>query len=171
MEDVLVTYASRYGATAGVAEEIGKTLTGKGFSVSVKPMTQVESVSGYKLVIAGSAIQGGSWLPEAISFMDKNKAAFSNTKFATFLVCMTLAMPNGEQYRDHVRSWLEPIRKYGKPVQEGIFAGGLDTGKITSISDKMKFKISVALGVWKEGDHRDWNRIRTWADTLIPYID
>jgi menaquinone-dependent protoporphyrinogen IX oxidase len=29
-----------------------------------------------------------------------------------------------------------------------------------------EFRLSVLFGVWKEGDHRDWNAIRTWAENL-----
>lgn len=46
---------------------------------------------------------------------------------ATFTVCMTLAMRNGEKYRQGVVEWLGPVRRLAKPVSEGIFAGGLGT--------------------------------------------
>jgi hypothetical protein len=26
------------------------------------------------------------------------------------------------------------------------------------------------MGVWKEGDHRDWNAIRSWAAGLKPVL-
>jgi hypothetical protein len=26
------------------------------------------------------------------------------------------------------------------------------------------------LGVWSEGDHRDWNAIHTWAESLLPRL-
>jgi len=171
MGKVLVTYASKYGATKGVAEAIAKTLENNGTSVKVLAMVDVKDVSGYNLIVAGSAIQGGTWLPEAIQFMEKYKNEFNKTKLATFLVCMTLAMPGSEKYREHVSTWLEPLRRYAKPVKEGIFTGALDTDKMQSFGDRMKFKISVAMGVWKEGDHRDWNAIQLWAESLQPFIN
>jgi hypothetical protein len=30
--------------------------------------------------------------------------------------------------------------------------------------------LSVLFGVWKEGDHRDWEAIRTWAESLRPKL-
>ena len=45
---ILVTYASRAGSTAGVAEAIGKTLTGKGLQVDVLPMEAVKDLASYK---------------------------------------------------------------------------------------------------------------------------
>jgi hypothetical protein len=54
------------------------------------------------------------------------------------------------------------------PVSEGIFAGALDVSKVPALSDRIKFKMSVVLGVWKEGDHRGWNVIRTWIVQFQP---
>jgi menaquinone-dependent protoporphyrinogen oxidase len=90
--------------------------------------------------------------------------------FATFLVCMTLAMPGGEKYRPSVAAWLQPVRALVRPVSEGLFAGALDISKVPSLMDRLKFRLSVAFGVWEEGDHRDWNAIRAWADTIRPLL-
>jgi hypothetical protein len=30
--------------------------------------------------------------------------------------------------------------------------------------------MSVLFGVWKEGDHRDWNAIQKWALELKPLL-
>jgi hypothetical protein len=34
----------------------------------------------------------------------------------------------------------------------------------------VKFRVSVLLGVWKEGDHRDWAAVRAWAESLVPLL-
>jgi hypothetical protein len=83
-----------------------------------------------------------------------------------FAVCMTLAMKNGESYRPQIAEWLAPVRRLVRPMSEGIFAGALDISKIPSFSDRLKFRLSVLFGVWSEGDHRDWDAIRAWADSL-----
>ena len=166
---VLVVYASRGGTTAGVAEAIGKTLAEKGADVEVRPMAEVNNLTPYGAVVAGSAIQGGQWLPEAMQFVRGHQAELARKPFAAFLVCMTLAMP-GDRYREGVSQWLAPVRALVRPVSEGLFAGSLDLNKVPSFGDRMKFRISVAMGVWKEGDHRDWNAIRTWALSLKPVL-
>jgi menaquinone-dependent protoporphyrinogen oxidase len=163
---ILVTYASRFGATAGVAEAIGKTLTEQGLTVEVLSMKEVKDLSAYQAVVAGSAINSGAWLPEALQFVQTHQAELRRKPFAAFLVCMTLSMKNGEQYRSHIASWLEPVRALVRPVSEGLFAGTLDIGKIPPFSDRLKFRLSVLFGVWKEGDHRDWNAIHAWAAAL-----
>jgi menaquinone-dependent protoporphyrinogen oxidase len=163
---ILVTYASRLGATAGVAEAIGKTLMENGAQVEVRRMEDVTDLAPFSAVVAGSAIRNKQWLPEAMQFMQTHQAALRQKPFAAFLVCITLAMKNGEKYRPHVATWLDPVRNLVKPVSTGLFAGVLDIGKISSFSDRLKFRVSVLFGVWKEGDHRDWNAIRDWAASL-----
>jgi menaquinone-dependent protoporphyrinogen oxidase len=167
---ILVTYASRLGSTAGVAGAIGKTLTESGAQVEVRPMQEVTDLSSYAAVVAGSAIRGKQWLPEAMQFMQTHQAALRQKPFAAFLVCMTLAMPSADKYRQFVADFLQPVRALVKPVSEGLFAGALDISKIPSFSDRLKFRISVIFGVWKEGDHRDWNAIRAWAANLKPLL-
>jgi len=167
---ILVTYASRFGATAGVAEVIGKTLTERGAQVDVLPMSEVKDLSLYRAVVAGSAINGGAWLPVAMQFIQAHQAELKRKPFAAFLVCMTLTMRNGEQYRSHVATWLAPVRALVTPVSEGLFPGALEIAKIPTFSDRLKFRLSILFGVWKEGDHRDWNAVRTWAESLVPLL-
>jgi menaquinone-dependent protoporphyrinogen oxidase len=170
MDDkILVTYASRNGSTAGVAEAIGKTLTEAGAQVDVLPMRDVKDLSSYRAVVAGSAIQGAQWLPEAMQFVQAHREELAGKPFAAFLVCMTLAMLKGD-YREQVAAWLEPVRLLVRPVSEGLFAGVLDISKVPSFSDRLKFHLSVAMGIWTEGDHRDWNAIRAWAMDLRPLL-
>jgi menaquinone-dependent protoporphyrinogen oxidase len=171
MDDkILVTYASRTGSTAGVAETIGKILAEDGAQVDVLPMQEVKDLAPYRAVVAGSAIRAAKWLPEAMQFVQTHRAALASKPFAAFIVCMTLAMPSGEKYRSHVADMLQPVRALVRPVSEGLFAGILDISKVPSIGDKIKFRLSVAMGVWSQGDHRDWNAIRSWAEDLRPRL-
>ena len=129
-------------------------------------MQEVKDITLYEAVVAGSAIQNQQWLPEAMQFMQTNRATLKQKPFAMFSVCMTLAMRNGEDYRPQVAAWLAPVRALVPPVSEGLFAGVLDISKIPAFGDRLKFRISVASGVWSEGDHRDWNAITAWANEL-----
>jgi menaquinone-dependent protoporphyrinogen oxidase len=164
-DKILVTYASRAGSTAGVAEAIGKTLNENGIPAEVRPMYEVQDLSPYRAVVAGSAIQEGKWLPEAIQFVQEHQTELKHKPFAAFLVCMTLAMKN-EKYHYVVADWLKPVTALVKPISEGFFAGALDLRKVPSLRKRLMFRMSVAMGVWAEGDHRDWNAIRGWATSL-----
>ncbi len=167
---ILVTYASRYNATAGVAKAIGSTLAELGVKVDVLPMRAVTDLSPYEAVVAGSPINGAAWLPEAMDFVRLHQAELAHLPFAAFQVCMTLTMRNGNQYLGHVSSYLEPVRALVKPVSEGLFAGVLDISQITPFSTRLKFRVSVLLGVWTEGDHREWDAIHAWAVELKPLL-
>ena len=168
-DNILVTYASAMGSTAGVADAIGKTLAEGGLEVDVRPMREVQDLTPYQAVVAGSAIHGQQWLPEAMQFVQTHRAALANKPFAAFLVCMTLAIRNA-QYRETVATWLEPVRTLVRPVSEGLFAGVLNVSQIPSFGDRIKFRFSVMLGAWGEGDHRDWKAIRAWAESLRPLL-
>ena len=167
---ILVTYTSRTGWTIGVAEAIGKTLAESGAQVDVLPMRDVKDLSVYDAVVAGSGINGAAWRPEAMQWVRDHQSELKRKPFAAFLVCMTLAMKNGEQYRGHVEKWLDPISALARPVSKGLFAGGLDISKVPTFKDRLGFRMSVLFGVWKEGDHRDWNAIRRWAMELKPLL-
>jgi menaquinone-dependent protoporphyrinogen oxidase len=167
---ILVTYATCTGSTVGVAEAVGKTLSESGLTVDVLPMKEVKDLAQYQAVVAGSAIQNKQWLPEAVDFVRANRAELSRKPFAAFLVCMTLAMKNGENYRPFVVDFLAPVRALVRPVSEGLFAGRLDISKVPTLKDRLMFRLSVLFGVWSEGDHRDWKAIRSWAESLSPRL-
>jgi menaquinone-dependent protoporphyrinogen oxidase len=167
---ILVAYASRAGSTAGVAEAIGKTLVEGGAQVDVLSMKVVKDLSAYQAVVAGSAIQRKQWLPEAMQFVETYQAELALKPFAAFLVCMTLAMPNADKYHQFVMDFMRPVRTLIKPVSEGFFAGALDLSKVPSFGDRLKFRLSVLFGFWSEGDHRDWEAIRAWANSIRPLL-
>jgi flavodoxin len=49
-----VTYASRTGSTAEIAQAIGKTLAESNAQVDVRPMQEVQDLAPYSAVVAGS---------------------------------------------------------------------------------------------------------------------
>jgi len=166
MYKILITYASRTGSTAGIAKAIGRTFKEEGIQADVYPMQEVTGMEDYDAVIAGSAIQAAQWLPEAVQFIGNHENTLKKKTIAIYSVCMTLAMKNGEKYKPSVEKWIEPIRNLVNPVSEEIFAGILDISKVPSFGQRLKFRISVLLGVWKEGDHRDWKRVDGWAKKI-----
>lgn len=163
---VLVAYTSRYGATTGVAEKIGQTLAEDGLQVDVLRMEDVHDLSAYDAVVAGSAIQGQKWLPEAMRFIQTNRQALSSKPFASFLVCITLGMKNADNYRQGVTEWMAPVRNLVRPVSEGVFAGQLLPKKLPFSVNGISLRAMVLFGVFPKGDHRDWQAITAWAKGL-----
>ena len=157
---VLVTYASKYGSTGGVADAIGKELCSKGVAADVVLIKNAGNVSSYQGVVIGSAIYMGKWMSEAVDFVKKNKDILRQVPVAYFLVCMTLSQPT-EKNRAEVLSYMDPILKAVpeiKPVGIGTFAGALDYNNLSWLNKK----ILKSKGT-PEGDFRDWNAIRAWA--------
>jgi menaquinone-dependent protoporphyrinogen oxidase len=157
---VLVTYASKYGSTGGVANAIGKELCSKDVAADVVLIKNARNVGSYQGVVIGSAIYMGKWMSEAADFVEKNRDILRLVPVAYFLVCMTLSRPT-EKNRAEVLSYMDPILKAVpeiRPVGIGTFAGALDYNNLSWFTKKiMKSKGSP------EGDFRDWNAIRAWV--------
>lgn len=167
---ILVTYASRTGTAAETADVIRKILVEGGAEVDVLPMQEVKDLSSYQAVIAGSAIRGARWLPEAMQFVRTHQSTLRHRPFAMYTVCITLAMQNGERYRNAVMGWTAPVRAIVRPLSEGLFAGRLDFSKLPFNWETLKLRATVAMGVFPRGDHCDWNAVRDWAESLKPML-
>ena len=74
---VLVAYATKYGATAGIAEKIGQVLQEAGLAVDVKRADQAGDPAGYQAVVLGSAVYIGRWRKEAANYLKANEKALA----------------------------------------------------------------------------------------------
>ena len=169
-QKILVAYASQTGSTAEIAEAIAKTLAESGAEVDVRRMQTVTDLSPYRAVVAGSAIQGAKWLPEAMRFLKTHRQALSQKPFAAFQVCITLGMKNAANYRQGVETWMDPVRALVRPVSEGFFAGRMDFKRLPLTFNALMLRLAVSVGILPNGDHRDWNAIRAWAQSLRPLL-
>lgn len=167
---ILVTYASRSGSTAQIAEAVCKTLTEYGDEADLIPIHDVKDLGSYNAVIIGSPIRKSQWLPEAMQFLQTHRVELARKRIATFTVCITLAMPNSQRYQQAVREWITPTRTLVRPVSEGLFAGRLDFNKMPWTLNTLLFRATVALGILPRGDQRDWTAVRTWAQGLRPLL-
>jgi menaquinone-dependent protoporphyrinogen oxidase len=71
---VLVTYATKYGSTQGIAERIATTLKAQGLKVELQPIMISRDVAGYEALVIGSAAYMGSWLKDAAEFVRRNRS-------------------------------------------------------------------------------------------------
>ena len=58
---VLVTAATKYGATGEIAQAIGEVFTERGWDAVVVPPEQVQVVDSFDAVVLGSAVYAGHW--------------------------------------------------------------------------------------------------------------
>jgi len=165
---ILVAYASQAGSTAGVAEAISKQLATAGAAVDLRQIKVVASLDGYRAAVIGSAIHGGSWMPEAVDFVKKNQGQLNQLPTAFFLVCM-MAVKTDERNRNFVANYLEPVRQLVQPVAEGRFTGALIPRQYPFF-EGLGLRIFLSYLKLKEGDYRDWDAIRGWAGKLQPLL-
>jgi menaquinone-dependent protoporphyrinogen oxidase len=168
---VLVAYFSYCGTTGGVAEAIGQVLCDKGATVDVRLIKNISDVSSYQAFIIGSAVRSASWWPEAIEFVERNKEELGRKPVAYFLTCLALYQDT-ESNRRRARSYMEPVLQavpHVKPVEIGLFAGALDYSKLNLVYRTVMKSKMKKQGV-PEGDFRDWDAIRSWAEGLHPNL-
>ncbi len=163
---ILVTYASRVGSIAIVADKIGETLNRIGETAVVKPMNEVTDVKPYDAVVAGSMIHSERWLPEAISFLHRHQSVLTEMPFAIFTVSMAPEMKEKRWYRAAVMEWIAPVRSLVRPFCEELFSGDLDNTDKPAPEDRLKFKLSSLFGVLQDNPHKKWYDIERWAVTL-----
>lgn len=169
---VLVAYASYCGTTGGVAEAIGRVFCDRGIDADIRLAKHVNDVSAYSVVIVGSATRNKSWYPEAIELVRKNRQALSVIPVAYFLTCLAL-YKNDEESRRVAQGYLDPVLNAipeVRPVDTGLFAGVLDYSKMNMVI-RMVMKSKMNNKGVPEGDFRNWNTIRSWAENLASQWD
>jgi menaquinone-dependent protoporphyrinogen oxidase len=162
-ERVLVAYASQCGSTGEIAAAIGQVLCEAGAAVDVHPVDHVSDLSPYRAVVVGSAVHSSKWLPEAMGFVERQREALNRVPVACFAASLTNVEDTAETRR-RAASFLDPVREQVQPVDEGLFAGKLDFGKLPFL---YRFLWPLTAGGHVgEGDYRDWEAIRAWATGL-----
>ncbi|MGD1994532.1 MAG: flavodoxin domain-containing protein [Anaerolineae bacterium] len=157
----LVTYATRAGSTAEIAAAIGESLAQRGVAVDVKPVKEQPDLSGYQVVLIGSAIRMGRWLPEAMEFIEANQTALNQLPVALFTVHMN-NLGDDEDSRTARRAYLDAVRPLLDNAEEVYFAGEMDFSRL-SFFDRL---IAKAVGS-VESDERDWDKIRAWVPAAL----
>jgi menaquinone-dependent protoporphyrinogen oxidase len=114
-------------------------------------------------VVIGSAVYAGSWRKEAVEFIDAHA-----DELARLPVWLFRSGPLGEQVVDDVEQpkQLGEIRARISPRGHRMFFGALDAGKL-GFGERMLVKAVKA----PEGDFRDWDAIRDWADEISRDLD
>ena len=163
--NILIAYASQLGTTGEVAEAIGEALCQAGNTVATKRVNNVKDLHGYDAVIVGSAILYERWMPEAAKFVKANQKVLQQLPVAYFFTCLALHTLNtqGDLAAKKYSDTLQALVPHVKPASIGGFVGVLDYRKMGCIS-RVLMKIILCNKGIKEGDYRDWDAIRAWAE-------
>jgi len=166
LSSVLVTYATRYGSTQEVAEAVATPLREGDLKVDVLPAREVCKLEGYDAVVLGAPLYMFRWHKDALSFLDRHRAALTQQSPESGLRMAIFALGpihNDEQEKQSARVQLDKVlAKYPwlKPVALEIFAGKLDPSRL-------HFPENLFMGQMAASDERDWAAIRAWANSLV----
>lgn len=156
-ESILLAYATRFGSTQEVAEFVAASLREAGLQVNIQPMQEVKSPDRYNAVVLGAAIYNAKWHRDAHQFLSQHQDALMRRPVAIF----TLGpLSSSEAAKRNSRRQLDSeLSKYPwmKPIAVEIFAGKYDPSK-PGLSFFDRFVPA--------SDHRNWDAIRAWAQTL-----
>ena len=164
MTKVLVTYASKHGSTAEIAETVAETLRNSGMDVDCLDTAHVFSVDPYEAVVLGSAIYMRRWRPQARHFLRKYAATLRERPFWVFSSgpCGQPRNANGE--------WGEPHRTIAKAQLLGM-RGHIVFGGRLSLQSHGLARAMAERCPPRYRDRRDWDQICAWAQSIARQLD
>jgi menaquinone-dependent protoporphyrinogen oxidase len=159
---VLVTAASKHGATREIAEEIARVLEARGVSTELVDLDEVGDLSGYDACVVGSGIYLGNWLKDARRFVETHSAELAQRPTWLFASGSIVGEPPVADDPDALRPGLvERLVETTQAREHKLFAGKLDTSKLGLLE-----RAAVRGAHAREGDHRDWHEIDRWAEEI-----
>ena len=172
--NVLVAYATKHGATGGIAQRIAETLTGHGLEVNLRTVGEAEGVDAYDAFVIGSAAYMGRWLKEASQFVGRHQSVLADRP-----VWLFSSGPVGTETVDAKgRDVIEASRPQEfdefeaelHPRDERVFFGAFDPdAEPVGLMERLGAPFMRLPAVRKElpaGDFRDWPAIEAWAHQI-----
>jgi menaquinone-dependent protoporphyrinogen oxidase len=154
---VLVSVASRHGASFEIAEEISATLAGAGFQTAVLPPDAVTSLEGYDAVILGSSVYVGHWMDAAVNLVERFAKEITAVPVWLFSSGPMGHEPKPEDEPADIAQLVAATGARGHRV----FAGQVDRSRL-GLGEKVLLTAVRA----PEGDFRPWDEIRAWASEI-----
>jgi menaquinone-dependent protoporphyrinogen oxidase len=160
--NVLVTAASKQGATTEIAKAIAQTLRKRGLETTVLAPERVEDVRGYDAFVIGSAVYMGHWLEPATDLVRRSGAEMADRP-----VWLFSSGPVGDQTRKLVqRMGADPVELPALLAQTKAREHRMFAGKLIKEHVSRAQRISLSIFRGFEGDFRDWTEIDRWASMI-----
>ena len=168
---VLVAYASRHGATQGIAEHIAETLGRAGFEAEAVPAKTVKSVAGYDAFVIGSAAYMFHWEKDASSFVRRNRAAIAARPTWLFSSGPLGTSPLDEEGRDQkvvtIPKEIPELREAVGARDHRVFFGAWSKdARPIGLAERLMGLMPAARAALPIGDFRDWPEIEAWVGEI-----
>ena len=154
---ILLTSSSKHGSTDEVAAVIAERLRAAHIDVETKRPEDVDSVDEYDAFVLGSAVYMTTWMPEAVDFTTRFRDTLRARPVWAFSVGLA-GLPKGK-VSDPMR--IGPVLLAIDPEDQVTFAGCFDPSKLS-----LRERSIAKLGGASEGDYRNWDEVRAWADAI-----
>lgn len=172
---ILVAYATRHGATRGIAERISLRLRAAGHVVDTQSVSAVEDLSDYDAFVIGSAAYMGGWLGTATTFVRRHRAVLTKRPvwlFSSGPIGVATVDAKGRDVL--VASEPKEFAEFGgalHPRDRRVFFGAYDpdaepVGLAERIGSRFFRMMPAARAAVPAGDFRDWPAIDAWADAI-----
>ena len=158
---ILVTAASKHGATDEVADAIARRIEASGSTVDRLAPADVTSVSGYDAVVVGSAVYILQWMPEAHDFMERFQDELRTKQVWAFSVGMS-GVPKHTKQDSHR---IGPLLTHVNCRELRTFPGRYKP-ELLSLRERSVARLAGVV----EGDFRDWAAIEAWADSIAAQL-
>ena len=176
---VLVAYATRHGATRGIAERIAETLRSEGQDVAVRPAGSVESLDDFDAFVIGSAAYMSHWLKDATSLVRRNRRLLHERPVWLFS-SGPIGGPVDAKGRDQrTASVPREIIEFAPGLDardHHVFFGAYEVDRPPiGLAERLAAPIlahlpASARDAMPEGDFRDWAEIEGWAAGIAQYL-
>lgn len=169
---VLVAYATRHGATAGIAERIAARLKAGGLEAEAQPAARIKSVDGYDAFVVGSALYMFRWLGDAAGFVNRNGNTLSSHPtwlFGSGPIGPDEPNKDGKDPREVAGPRnLADLMARTQAREHRVFFGAFDPdAKPVGLAERfMSIMPASAKNAMPKGDFREWPAIDAWADEI-----
>jgi menaquinone-dependent protoporphyrinogen oxidase len=169
---VLVAYASRHGATRGIAERIAETLLVAGLDAEAQPAASIRNVAEYDAVVIGSAAYMYRWMKEATDLVRRNRAALATKPVWLFssgpLGTEAIDAKGQDQKVAAVPKDIAELSDAVKARDHRVFFGAYEPDrKPVGLAERfVSLMPATAREAMPFGDFRDWPEIEAWANEI-----
>lgn len=177
---ILVAYASRHGATKGIAERVAQTLARTGLDVTLRPVDDAGPLDDYGAFVIGSAAYMGGWLGDATAFVRRHRDILADRPVWLFssgpIGTEAVDAKGRDQLEASKPKEFEEFARTIQPRELRVFYGAYDPDAAPAgiaeglMARFMRFAPAVRQAL-PAGDFRDWPAIEAWAEAITHELE